>query len=162
MPISSTSSVAAMANTPSENVSIRAVPVPTAASSRAARTRLPLEVEPGAAGAGVAEPLAPGRKRLAGVRDGDLAVVAVDLAEALRSDIARCAGRGVADADGRAPPPSAVARLAIPDVPGILVVAAGRLHVPDAGVARPRAREPRPGRVLADGRERYRRRPGSS
>src|SRR6187549_3918569 len=56
--------------------------------ARLASPRSALDVEPGASGPGVAEALAPDSDRLAGVRDGDLAVVSIDLAEAVRVDVA--------------------------------------------------------------------------
>ena len=61
--------------------------------SRAGDAPLLLPVDPDAARAGVAEALAPGRDRLARVRDRDLAVVAVDLEEAGRRLVGRAPAR---------------------------------------------------------------------
>src|SRR4029453_1298241 len=52
------------------------------------RLRSALDVEPGAARSRVGEALAPGGDGLARVRDADLAVVAVDLSEAVHADVA--------------------------------------------------------------------------
>src|SRR6186997_1836718 len=62
-----------------------------------------LDVEPGSSGPGVAEALAPDGDRLAGIRDGDLAVVSVDLAEAVLVDVAGRAGGSIVDLHGRGP-----------------------------------------------------------
>src|SRR5437764_11004703 len=118
--------------------------------------RSALHVDPGAAGPRVAEALAPGCERLARVRNPDLAVVAVDLREAVRVDVAgiAIARRRVVDLDRRRPGAAAVRRAPVPDVPGIRIVAAGGLHVPNAHVAAARRCEPRPRRILSGNRER--------
>jgi hypothetical protein len=65
------------------------------------KSGLALEVEPGIAGAGPAEPFAPDRDGLAGARDVDLAVVSVDLGEAVLVDVLGRPRGVVADLDGR-------------------------------------------------------------
>src|SRR5262249_5114333 len=145
-------------------------PVPTAHSHLVPPASMPpkivkplgssaLDVEPGAARAGIAEALAPRGERLAGVRDGDLSVVAVDLVETVRAAVARRAGRSVGDLERGRRGRAAVGRAAVPDVPRVRVVAAGGLHVPQTERAAER-REPRAGRVFAGDRDRRARAPG--
>src|SRR5437867_2404484 len=104
--------------------------------SGARRAGSELAVDPDASGSDPAEPLAPGRDRLACVGDADLAVVPVDLFEPVGGLVARARG-GVGESDRRAPGRTAILRTAVPDVPGVRVVAVGRLHVPRPHVATP-------------------------
>src|SRR6185369_836355 len=126
----------------------RAAPLPNHLGARGSRARSALDVEPGAARACVAEALAPGGDRLPGARDRDFAVVAVDLAEAVRVDVARSSGWGVADLYRGRPVHASIGRASVPDVPGVGIVPGG-LHVPDPNVPAARRGKARPSGVLA-------------
>src|SRR5437773_3610831 len=128
-----------------------AAPLPPATCAGSA-----LDVEPGPSRPVVAEALAPDRDRLPGARHGGLAVVAVDLVEAVRVDVSGRPGRSVIELRGSRPRPPAVGGAAIPDIPRVGIVAAGGLHVPDPHVAPSGGCQARAGRVLAGRRQRGR------
>src|SRR4029079_6654055 len=121
-----------------------------------------LDVEPAAAGARVAEPLAPDGDGLAHIRHRDLAVVPVDLAETVVADVPGRAGGRVADLHRDGPARASIRRAPVPDVPGVGVVAVRGLHVPDADVPTARRGEARLGGGLAAHRERDPSTPGAT
>src|SRR5207248_908052 len=99
------------------------------------RFRSGLPVEPAAARAVPAVSLAPNRDRLPCRVDADLAVVAVDLIEAVGVDVTGGTGRCVGDLHRRRPGGPTIAGASVPDVPCVGVVAVRGLHVPDTSVA---------------------------
>src|SRR5439155_2749195 len=133
-------------------------PVSPADKARMRSDRSGLDVEPTTSGTEVADALAPHADGLAGGRDGDLAVVAVDLIEravagGVGMDVGGGASGSVGDLQGCAPGEPAVDRAPIPDVPvvgsvGLLEITVRRLHVPQAIVTVPGSHDARLRRIL--------------